>query len=114
MAKQFPRPADFVHSNFQSAVDSDVCTDCESCRSRCPMDALMNVDGKTAVDEGRCIGCGACVGACPSDALRLVPKGPPTVPPENQKALYKKILVERFGVLGTARMMGAAFLGRRV
>jgi len=74
----------------------------------------VTVDGKTAVEEGRCIGCGACVGACPSDALRLVPKGPPTVPPENHKALYKKILVERFGVLGTARMMGAAFLGRRV
>jgi Pyruvate/2-oxoacid:ferredoxin oxidoreductase delta subunit len=114
MARQFPRPADFIHSNFRSAVDAEVCTDCESCRSRCPMDALATVDGKTAVDQGRCIGCGACVGACPSEALHLVPKEQPTAPPKNHDALYKKILLERFGVLGTARMMGSAFLGRRV
>jgi ferredoxin len=72
------------------------------------------VDGKTAVEHGRCIGCGACVGVCPSEALHLAPKGPPAVPPESHDALYKKILVERFGVLGTARMIGSALLGRRV
>ena len=114
MARQFSRPAEFIHSNFRSAVDADACTDCESCRSRCPMDALVTVDGKTAVDHGRCIGCGACVWACPSEALRLVEKEKATVPPESHDALYKKILVERFGVLGTARMMGSAILGRRV
>jgi hypothetical protein len=29
-------------------------------------------------------------------------------------ALYRKILVERFGVLKTARMIGSALLGRRI
>ena len=114
MAKQFPRPADVIHSNFRAEVDAEACIDCESCRSRCPMDALETADGKTAVDHGRCIGCGACVGVCPSEALRLVEKERPAVPPESHDALYRKILVERFGVLGTARMIGSALLGRRI
>ena len=78
------------------------------------MDALGTEDGKTAVDRGRCIGCGACVGSCPFEALRLVPKEHLAAPPESHIALYKKILVERFGIFGTARMVGSAFLGRRV
>ena len=114
MARQFPRPADFVHSNFRAEVNADACTDCETCRARCPMDALGTVDGTTAVDHGRCIGCGACVGVCPAEALHLVEKESPAVPPESHDALYRKILVERFGVLGTARMIGSALLGRRV
>ncbi len=114
MAKQFPRPADVIHANFRAEVDAGACLDCGSCRPRCPMDALETVDGKTAVDHARCIGCGACIGACPSEALRLVPKERPVAPPETHMGLYKKILVERYGILGTARMIGAALLGRRI
>jgi electron transport complex protein RnfB len=114
MAKQFPRPAEVIHSNFRAEVSDEDCLECGACHPRCPMDALGTVDGKTAVDHGRCIGCGACVGACPSDALRLVEKERPVAPPETHMGLYRKILVERYGVLGTARMIGAALLGRRV
>lgn len=114
MAKEFPRPADVIHSNFRAEVEGEACIDCEACRTRCPMDALEARDGKTAVDHGRCIGCGACIGVCPSEALRLVEKESPAAPPETHMALYKKILVERFGILGTARMIGSAILGRRV
>ena len=114
MAKAFPRPADVVHSNFRAEVSDADCLECGACRPRCPMDALGTVDGKTAVDHARCIGCGACIGACPSDALRLVEKERPAAPPETHVALYRKILVERYGILGTARMIGAALLGRRV
>ena len=78
------------------------------------MDALGTVEGATAVDHARCIGCGACIGACPSEALRLVEKERPAAPPETHMALYRKILVERFGVLKTARMIGSALLGRRI
>ncbi len=114
MAKQFPRPADVIHSNFRAEVNSEDCIDCESCRPRCPMDALGTVDGKTAVDHGRCIGCGACISVCPSEALRLVEKARPAAPPESHGDLYRTIVVERFGVLRTAKMIGAALLGRRV
>lgn len=114
MAKEFPRPADVIHSNFRAEVTSGECLDCGSCRPRCPMDALGAVDGRTSVDHARCIGCGACIGVCPSEALRLVEKERPAAPPESHRDLYKQILVERFGILRTARMIGSAILGRRV
>jgi Pyruvate/2-oxoacid:ferredoxin oxidoreductase delta subunit len=114
MAKRFPRPADFIHSNHHAAVAADLCIDCETCRTRCPMEALHTVDGKTAVDLDRCIGCGTCVSTCPSEAARLEKKEREAVPPKTHEALYRKILVERFGRLGTAGMVAKAVLGRRI
>jgi Pyruvate/2-oxoacid:ferredoxin oxidoreductase delta subunit len=113
-AKRFPHPAEYLQSNYRAVVDPELCTECETCQSRCPMDALDSSNGATRVDHHRCIGCGLCVTTCPSEALELVAKEQETVPPRDQQALYKKILVERFGVLGTAWMAGKAFLGRRV
>ncbi len=113
-AKRFPKPAEYLQSNYRAVVDPELCTECETCQSRCPMDALDSSNGATRVDLHRCIGCGLCVTTCPSDALELVAKEQETVPPRDQKDLYKKILVERFGILGTAWMAGKAFLGRRV
>jgi Fe-S-cluster-containing hydrogenase component 2 len=78
------------------------------------MDALRSADGATAVDLDRCIGCGACVGTCPSGAVRLRAKPQETVPPKDLKELYGKIMAERFGVLGTAKRIGKALLGRQV
>jgi Fe-S-cluster-containing hydrogenase component 2 len=113
-AKQFPHPAEYLQSNYRAAVDPQLCSECETCQSRCPMDALDSSNGATRVDHHRCIGCGLCVSTCPSEAAKLVAKEQETVPPQDQKDLYKKILVERFGILGTAWMAGKAFLGRRV
>ena len=113
-AKELPRPAEYLQSNYRAVVDPEECSECETCHSRCPMDALDSAGGATRVDRHRCIGCGLCVTTCPSEAISLVPKEQETVPPRSQGALYKKILVERFGVVGTARMVGRALLGRRV
>ncbi len=114
MAKRFPRPADYVHSNHNAAVDRDLCIDCGTCHSRCPMEAIRSENGAAAVDLGRCIGCGVCTGTCPSGAVRLVKKAREVVPPPSHQALYGKILRERFGLLGTARIVGKAALGRRI
>jgi ferredoxin len=113
-ARQFPRPAEYLHSNYQAQVDPELCTECETCHSRCPMEALRSADGATAVDQDRCIGCGACVVTCPSGAVRLRAKARPSVPPKNLNALYGKIMAERFGWLGTAKRLGRALLGRQV
>jgi Fe-S-cluster-containing hydrogenase component 2 len=78
------------------------------------MDALDSSNGATRVEPHRCIGCGLCATTCPSEALSLVAKEQETVPPRDRSSLYRKILVERFGVLRTARMVGNALLGRRV
>jgi ferredoxin len=66
------------------------------------------------VDLDRCIGCGVCVPVCPSDALRLAPKEHPAAPPKDVRALYGRIMTERFGLLGTAKRIGKALLGRQV
>lgn len=96
-AKQFPRPAEFVHSNYQAEVATGLCTECGACHARCPMDALRAVDCATVVDLDRCIGCGACVPACPEGALRLRAKGEDTVPPRDAAELYHRMTAERFG-----------------
>jgi Pyruvate/2-oxoacid:ferredoxin oxidoreductase delta subunit len=113
-ARQFPKPAEYLHSNYQARVDAELCTECETCRSRCPIEALGSVDGATAVDLDRCIGCGLCVSTCPSDAVRLRAKASETVPPKDLGSLYGRITVERFGWLGTAKRLGMALLGRPI
>jgi electron transport complex protein RnfB len=111
-ARQFPKPAEYLQSNYHAVVDAELCTECETCRSRCPMDALRSVDGATAVDLDRCIGCGLCVSTCPTEALRLRAKARETVPPRGLKALYGRIALERYGVPGTLKRIGRAVLGR--
>ncbi|HYD40408.1 MAG TPA: 4Fe-4S dicluster-binding protein [Anaeromyxobacter sp.] len=113
-AKQFPNPAERLHANYQAAVDRARCIECDTCRTRCPMDALTSFDGATAVVRERCIGCGACVPTCPAEAIRLVAKAQQTVPPKGTYELYRKITTERFGVVGTAVKVGKAILGKRV
>ena len=58
-AKQFPKPAEYLQSNYQAVVDAELCSECGTCHARCPMEALPSGDGATAVDLDRCIGCGA-------------------------------------------------------
>jgi len=113
-AKQFPKPAEYLHANYQAAVDRERCIECDTCRTRCPMDALTSFDGATAVARDRCIGCGACVPTCPEGALRLVPRPHETVPPRDTWELYRKITTERFGMVGTAVKVGKAIFGKRI
>jgi MinD superfamily P-loop ATPase len=113
-AKIFPRPAEYFHSNYYAQVDPELCTACETCQDRCQMDALALVDEVTTVDLDRCIGCGLCVTTCPTDAVQLVKKHKPTVPPKDRGALYKQITKERFGVLGTAKIVGKSLLRAKI
>jgi len=113
-AKQFPRPAAYLQSNYHAVVDSDLCSECGTCHERCPMEALHSGDGATEVDLDRCIGCGVCAPTCPTGAVKLRAKVQETVPPKDLKALYGKIMTERFGLLGTAKRIGKVLLGRRI
>jgi len=113
-AKQFPRPAEYLQSNYHAVVDSDLCSECGTCHERCPMEALAAGDGATAVDLDRCIGCGVCVPTCPTGAVKLRAKAQETVPPKDLRALYGKIMTERFGLVGAAKRIGKALLGRQI
>jgi Pyruvate/2-oxoacid:ferredoxin oxidoreductase delta subunit len=113
-AKQFPKPAEYVQSNYQAFVDAELCSECGTCHARCPMEALHAGSGATVVDLDRCIGCGVCVPTCPTEAVRLRAKAEETVPPKSLRSLYGRIMTERFGLLGTAKRIGRALLGRQV
>jgi electron transport complex protein RnfB len=62
-------------------------------------------DKKARVDLMRCIGCGLCVVTCKAQAITLQPRDRQTVPPADSKALYTKILFQRYGPL---RILGKA------
>ena len=114
MARQMPRPADYVESNYHAALDGTLCAECGSCIERCPMDALHAGEGAAQLAVERCIGCGLCIASCTAGALRLVPKRKPKTPPRALWALYARITLDRFGWLGTAGRVGRALLGRQV
>jgi Pyruvate/2-oxoacid:ferredoxin oxidoreductase delta subunit len=114
MAKQMPRPADYLTTNYRAAVDADACAECGTCVERCPMEALSTGDGSAHVDHARCIGCGLCVPTCTTGALRLEARAAAATPPRDLRTLYARITLERFGVLGMAKRVGKALLGRRI
>ena len=55
--------------------DSERCTNCGTCVSRCVFRARMMVDGLMAYDPAKCFGCGLCVSTCPANAIMLARKG---------------------------------------
>lgn len=113
-AKRFPQPAEYFSSSFQAEVNADLCDACGVCQTRCQMDALSDGDdGKARVDATHCIGCGLCVTTCPSEALRLVDKPQSKVPPDDTKVLYMRLLQERYGPLGMAKLAGRKLLGMK-
>ncbi len=72
--KMDPKPAEKVITNYFAAVDASACSACETCVSRCQMEAIKVGDDVAVVDRDRCIGCGLCVTTCPSEALSLQSK----------------------------------------
>jgi len=48
---------------------SDACTNCGSCDSECPVEAISEKDGKRVIEAEKCVDCGACAGTCPVEAI---------------------------------------------
>ncbi len=113
-AKKLPRPAEYFDTNYYAEVDGELCTECGTCADRCEMDAISYVDEVATVDLLRCIGCGLCVSTCPDGAIQLYQKMETKTPPKSQDALYQKIMMERFGPLGTAKIVAKKVLGMKI
>lgn len=113
-AKKLPRPAEYFDTNYFAEVDADLCTGCGTCCDRCQMDAITYPDDVASVDLLLCIGCGLCVTTCPDEAVRLQEKPNTRTPPKTQDALYRKILMERFGPVGTAKIAAKKVLGMKI
>ena len=80
--RSYPRPAEMVYSNHFAMVDPDLCTGCETCLTRCQMDAIsINEEELAEINLDRCIGCGLCITTCPTEAMRLQPKENAYTPP---------------------------------
>jgi NAD-dependent dihydropyrimidine dehydrogenase PreA subunit len=112
-AKRFPRPADYFTSNFYAAVDRDLCSGCGLCEVRCQMDAIAMKDEKADVDSALCIGCGLCVTTCPSGALQLHKKESGKKLPDDTQALYERLMLERYGPVGMAKIAARKLLGKK-
>jgi ferredoxin len=113
-AKKLPRPAEYFDANYYAKVDPDLCIGCGDCSTRCQMDAIIDDAEVSSVDLHRCIGCGLCVTTCPSEAVQLFRKTEAKIPPKDQDQLYRKILMERYGLLGMAKIMGKKVLGLKI
>lgn len=95
--KSLPRPIDFWISNFHATLDTEACSRCSTCVSRCQVGAISMTgpDNSACLDMNRCIGCGLCVPACPSKAITLNKKTLETVPPLDDEALYDEIMMNK-------------------
>lgn len=67
-------------SNYIPKINDDLCTKCETCLKKCPMEAIHHKlpnlvdksDEKMFINEEYCIGCGVCATNCPNNAIKLV------------------------------------------
>lgn len=91
-ARSHPKPGLSVNSGFQPLWDRELCTACETCIERCPMDALSTgEEGLHDVNPDRCIGCGVCATGCPVEAIQMESRPGIPVPPVDRRALKEAI-----------------------
>ena len=81
--RKLPSPGLVVASNYFAQVDPTLCSGCEVCTDRCPMNAIIIESELAEVKRENCIGCGMCVSACSTEALVLQkkPESEQHVPP---------------------------------
>ena len=60
----------YMSAMFEAMVDEEMCTACEECVERCPVDAIT-VEETAVVDRDKCLGCGLCAGTCPAEAIAV-------------------------------------------
>jgi electron transport complex protein RnfB len=86
-----------AQSNYYTTIDSDACTGCGVCQTRCQMSAITIQDGVAAINRQHCIGCGLCVTSCPSNAaqLHLKPEDQIVHPPHDFAAWEQERLHHR-------------------
>jgi len=100
MMSSFPRPADFVASNYCASLDKATCNGCGKCMKRCQMNAFTMENKKAVLDTGKCIGCGLCISTCKTGSLKLIKNEIETVPPENMEKKFEIIMDGKKGTAG--------------
>jgi len=113
-AKPLENPVQYFATNYRAIVDTETCVGCGVCETRCQIDAISIIDGKSVIDYSRCIGCGLCVTTCPEEAMTLEHVEKSTEPPENSGKLYMNILRKKVGnakfiIMLTKQLFGKTF-----
>ena len=112
--KMLPKPVDFWATNHYTEVDSEKCTGCGLCVTRCQVNAVtidesLNV---SKINLDRCIGCGNCIASCPTESRSLIKKEKETVPPVDSENLYDTIMTNKKGRLGKMKLAARLMLKR--
>ncbi len=86
-----------AYANYYAVIDPELCSNCGTCRERCPVNAVVEGDGFSLVVRERCIGCGLCVTGCPNEVARLEsrPGAEIVLPPVDYGAWEEARLRER-------------------
>jgi len=113
-AKKYPNPGELLQTNFYVKIEPEKCTGCGECLKLCQMDALIPVNSHTEVQGKNCIGCGVCLNACEFEAITLLKTEKEEVPPKNGKEMYKRMVIERYGLLGALEFKGKIMLGKKI
>jgi Na+-translocating ferredoxin:NAD+ oxidoreductase subunit B len=79
LLKGAPQAALLAPSNHVVQINPELCSSCETCVDRCPLDAIAMGKLAAQINVEKCIGCGLCVATCPEEALKL------TLKPEQQR-----------------------------
>ncbi len=86
-----------AYANYYAVIDSGLCSNCGTCRERCQVNAIQELEDASVVVHERCIGCGLCVSGCPNDAARLErkPEAELVLPPADFAAWEQERLHNR-------------------
>ncbi len=111
--KMHPQPSSLFISNYYVTINRSQCKGCKKCVDRCGMEAISMENKVAVINHDRCIGCGVCVAACVNDAHRTHKKDKTHIPPKTHDDMYKKIMIERFGLGSTLRTVSKVLTGRK-
>ena len=81
----------FMNPIFEPDIDPDLCTACEVCLDRCPVNAI-EVSEYAVVNRDRCLGCGLCAGTCPAEAITMILREDREEPYDRSYELFMAIL----------------------
>ncbi|MEN8251276.1 MAG: 4Fe-4S binding protein [Bacteroidota bacterium] len=94
-SKFAPKPAEMFKTYYQADIDAEICTSCQECFKRCPMEAIQEGQETSEINKDRCIGCGLCVSVCSENSISLQAIQGVEDPPEFLEDVFQQIRQER-------------------
>jgi Fe-S-cluster-containing hydrogenase component 2 len=113
-AKKLPCPKDYYNSNYFAQTNQELCNGCATCVDLGGRRIIKKDDGKSSVNLDRCLGCGNCIITCKTGAMTLEEQEEIFTPTKTHMKLFLKFVKNKYGTLGTLKMLGKYLIGRKV